>query len=841
MHVSVFLVLFLFAIPMVICMGGRANAGGYGGHPTCRSEISQSGQGMNALEWPHIDGLSNLGWTSRTPSGFLYAHPMEFSVDDGNDEAAATEKTSSGWTFTGALEAGVLKASGTIDTASFREYHDWGKEAVTGQFRLFGFDQDSGRYLQASGTNVGRDNGCYQLSYGQYGAFKVGAFFNAVPHIFTTQARLLWNGAGTGNLTLGGGLTAGGNEREEVVTAFETLAKSRLSLKREKGGVALSYHLSKSLVYRASLDHEWRNGTRPIGGAFGFPGSSLTETVEPIRYRTLEVRTGIDYTGRKLNARLNYSGSFFKNRIDSLTWENPGLLPFAAPHIVTQGQMALAPDNHYHALSADISVPLPEMKGYFTATANWSVSRQDADLLPNTIEKGVLPNAGPPIDLSLWNTPASLSQPTADAHFERLTATSSLVVAPGAKVRLKFKLRIDKQENDTNYLALNPQTGEYGYLALNGALGGMFPGFSGLYDPAKAGNRVRVRSMPFATDRWRASLKADYRLSSKSKLEAVFEHKEAQRFPREVSETRNDLWRLSYSNRSLKKATMRFSYEYENRTGSNYVSNPYEAYYSSSLAGYIPRFEDGDAPHTLADLRKYDIAPRSKHKFDAKVNFILTDRMDMNITGQYDREDYQADYGLKDLKGWRLNGEWTYQVDPAASIYAFLSFDDGERVMSNITDKGLISSDARAGGAVYPLENAWSVRAEENNIALGAGYSKRFESWTLDLTYSYTRSRSRFLYDFTSSGAFHDLFTADEVGNGFPEQTYAHHLVTGSARIPLKENFHLRLLYRFEKEDLSDFHYDGFTSPVINHDIYLLAVPRDYSAHIVGAFLAVGF
>lgn len=780
----------------------------YNGLPTCRSDIT-----ANGLIWPHSEGLSYLSETSRTPSGLLYGHPQELPLSE--DES---EKT--GWQYVGGVEIGLLSTSGTTDTATFNEYNDWGKTFTTGQLQISGNKVGSADYFKASASNIGRDDGCYQFVYGRAGIFKLGAYYNGVPHVFTNHALVLWNGVGAGSLTLPSSLTAGASTVAEVLSAFDGIADSRLALRREKGGVVADYKISKQLKFKSSLSSEWRKGTRPIGGTFNYPGSGqLTELAEPINHRTIEVKTGLDYTGKALSARLNYIGSFFKNEIESLTWENPGLSSFGTP--LEEGQMALAPSNSYHALSADISAPLQALKGHFTAVANWSVSSQNSPLLPHTTAAALSP----------WDTVESLSQSTADAKFTRLTLTSNLTVNPSRSLRLTAKLRYEDQDNDTEFLLLNPLTDQYGYLTLNGAFGGVF---DGLYYPANSNFR-RIRSVPFEKDMWQASLQVDIRLTKKSKLSAKFQHKEEQRFPREVDETKSDLFRLSYSNRALTSGTVRLSYEYENRKGSDYVSFPYNEYYSSSLPGY-----NRDQAFTLSDLKKYDIAPNSAHKIDGKVNFILNEVMDLAFSGQYESKDYGAEYGLREASGWRLSSEWTYQIDTASNLYIYASFDGHDRLMANIKSASA-SNDGSAGGVTYPLTNAWSEQAHETTTALGAGYSRRFEGWTFDANYSYSKSRSRLNYDYTTGAAYGNNFTESEVGDGLPDQLFEHQLLTSSARVMLSDHLQLRILYRFEKEDIEDFHYDNLTSPVVGNDIYLLAFPRDYSAHVIGAFVGFRF
>ena len=112
---------------------------------------------------------------------------------------------------------------------------------------------------------------------------------------------------------------------------------------------------------------------------------------------------------------------------------------------------------------------------------------------------------------------------------------------------------------------------------------------------------------------------------------------------------------------------------------------------------------------------------------------------------------------------------------------------------------------------------------------------------TLDIQYVYSRADSVVDYDFASAGAFYNVFPLAEVGTGFPEQEFEHQLLQIGLDWQLRDDLDLRLTYRFEKEDLDDFHYRGLTDPVVGNAIYLAAFPEDFSAHAVGVFLQKSF
>ena len=240
-------------------------------------------------------------------------------------------------------------------------------------------------------------------------------------------------------------------------------------------------------------------------------------------------------------------------------------------------------------------------------------------------------------------------------------------------------------------------------------------------------------------------------------------------------------------------------------------------------------------------MRKYDIAERNGHTVDAKYNWIISENMDLMVGGKYREIDYDGEYGLNEAQSVSANLEWNYQFALNRMVYIFYSFQSEERSQTNITDAGLRSSDDSPGGPVYPLQNQWSEDISETNHNLGAGLALSFDKISMDLNYSYLLSDSEFSYDYASPAAFLNLFPTGEVGNGFPDQKFRHHFLEGNLRWQARDNLTLRLLYRFEKENLDDFHYHGLTEPLVGDQIYLVTVPENYSNHVIGLILETSF
>ena len=81
-------------------------------------------------------------------------------------------------------------------------------------------------FVEAVGGAVGRDDQFYSLAFGRYNDWKLTAFYNETPSVFTTTYRSLWSGVGQRHLTLNG-LTPGGARRRRRRRRPTSEARSR--------------------------------------------------------------------------------------------------------------------------------------------------------------------------------------------------------------------------------------------------------------------------------------------------------------------------------------------------------------------------------------------------------------------------------------------------------------------------------------------------------------------------------------------------------------------------------------------------------------------------------------
>lgn len=749
---------------------------------------------------------------SRTPSGLLYESPYE---------TRPLIPLADNWNYRFSTELGAVALQHSEQAATFRNYRDFRGGAVL-NYLDFGMEQTgTARYLDVTVGAVGRDDQYYRATIGQYGDFKTNIYFSQIPKMFTDQARTVFQGAGSGNLTLPAGLVPGHNTPAQIAAALQSATPFDVGFTRKKAGLDIDATPGSYLRLYARYTQDQKNGTRPSGGAASFPGVPTVETIEPIDYKTHNVLAGMQWAGDALQANLGYTGSFFRNAIDTLTWDNPLTVSAVNSAALRRGRMDLYPDNAFNNLKLDVSAALP-MRGRLSGGLSLSRSTQDDNLIAPTVNSGTLSGA-PPVNLANWNTTGALSRTSAGARIDTWLTHLSASFSPLQDLSLQVKFRRYEEKNKTQYTAFNPLTGQFGYLGLDGGVNNIVP----------AASTAQIRSIPFEQRKDNYGVEGDYRLLRRTSFTFGYERENIQDPYREYRETGEDRFRAALNNRDIPRATVRLSYEHAKRTGDNYNSDPNQLFFSGSALS--------NAPATLAQLRTYDVADRRQQIVNARVNFVVATDMDLAVSGKYLNNDYGAEYGRLGEQTRAINLEWNWQASPKASAYAHYGFERTLNRMAQINDSpaGLATGDPNAGGAVYPLTNRWDEESRDDAHILGLGFRYAFARATLESGYTYLYSPYRTRYSFASGGAIvGGAAAAGTAGDGMPDIMFRQQTLETSLKFAINKNTALRLYHRFESARFNDWHYDGLPLVFGNGaGVFLGAGPQNYNVHVFGLFL----
>lgn len=786
----------------------------------------------------------------RSPSGLRYRVPCR-PPEDNDDHDQDEDDAPAAIAFSGAVELGLLSTLGDDDAQLFNEYTDWDEGLLLNALDLRAREPEGAHYAELSAAGPTRDDGYARAELGRRGSWSIGAFYNGIPQVLATRSRSLFEGVGTSELRLPAGLEPGRNSPEAVAQAFAGAPLTPLSVQRDRTGVTAAITPTPNWRIFGGFRREDRDGTKALGGAMFFNwldadlGSSV-ELIQPVNYVTYDARTGVQYAGDTYRFNLLYTGSFFTNDNDTLVWEHPFRNGSVAPReggafVTERGRFDLAPDNEAHHLKLELARSLP-WRGQITTTASIGRMTQDDRLIPPTINGGAGGTSIDPIDLNAWTTAQALSRQRADARIDTWLFHTRVRLRPWRALTLRAEARWRNEDNDTEFVNFNPLTGQYGTILTDGGVGGAVPFRSGLFRPGRAGSRQHIRAIPFATDRARFELAADYRLTRASTVTLALKREDIEHAHRERDETEEHEIELRWNYRGADWANLRMGYRYAERDGDAYDPFPYAAFYTESLPQFMPRFDNGTTPHTLASLRKFDLADRQRHRADAKLNLLLRDDLELMLTGRFEDRDLDAQHGRRNNDRTSANAELSWAPSTATGAYLYFSRLSRDLELANISSAGALAPDGSPGGPVFPQRNAWAAALDERDYTAGVGVEHRFELGDLELSSDvvYVRSRSEIALTAASAGAAEGALPAGQTRSSLPEIAFERLIWESSLLWPFAERWRARFYYRYEDGDIEDFHFDG-VGGVIRQQLYLGTGQTPYQAHAVGAFLQYRF
>lgn len=517
--------------------------------------------------------------------------------------------------------------------------------------------------------------------------------------------------------------------------------------------------------------------------------------------------------------------------------------------------------------------------------------------------------------VSNWNTTAALSQQTAKQRIDTTVLDLGLAVKPTDALNVKGSYRFYDSANKGGYMAYNPLTGQFGRGFADGngvgtmdvVVGlqpGATPGTAGscYIPPGYAGNaltatcqfglagavangaNVPVYGQARSTQQINYGLAADYDLSRTSSINAALEREEFNRNFRERDKTWEDKLKLGYVNRGLGDATLRTSYETDSKRGGDYNYRTF-ADLGTALPGLDPATQvrlAGTLGYTAfsplggtvannANLfnrysyyfRKYDQADRDQNIFNVRLNYQAREDLDLGVTLQTKDIKYpDSFYGMDKDKQDSLSLELNYQPSSGKNLYAFYSYQQGQRSMkmnsgaalttavntctaANITTYGYsaCSDNVNGQGGTRPASDAWSMNTNDHNDVLGLGFQSTLGNLQFGVDYTYSSSSTAISYNYGSTAINQAAQITNPLiaGSALPDMTFVQQTLNLNLLIPINKKLSIRLYDRFEVGQVKDWHYNGvITGAVANYDsgtLLLDSGAQDYHANVIGFFI----
>lgn len=516
-------------------------------------------------------------------------------ADVGKSAPAATTE----FGYTNQIDFGIrgtIFGSGS-DQARFQRYQDFRDGGTIDRIRL---GKATNTYLlKLEADHLGYRDQRLAASYNNYGKVKANFEWNQIPLFFSDSTQSLYTASAPGVLSISDPLQLALQNRLTTVTSAVGQATAfDLRSRRDIANATVVYSATPELDFKILLRNTDRQGSQPWAGSFGISGTPATvELAVPIDHRTTDLGTSLEWGNSRGFAKVAYDGSFFRNNVPTLTWDNPVRLTDAAAAAGSSapgtGRESLWPNSNMNMASVSGGV---NFAGRSRATAYLSVGTmsQNDPLLPMTV------NSQLPV--------VPLERATAEAE-ARITAMNyNFTSRPTNSLWFSARYRQYQYDNRTPVF----ETGSY----VN-------------YDTAYT-QGLNHESEPFGYTRHTFDGDASYAPFKLVGFRAGYTREQIDRTYRIVESTTEDTARASVDLTGLSYLTVRGVYEHGKRRG-------------SQVDG-LELLAIGEQP----TLRQFDISDRDRDRYSAIITVMPFSFLSFNGSAGIGRESYPGtNFGLR--------------------------------------------------------------------------------------------------------------------------------------------------------------------------------------------------
>ena len=505
-----------------------------------------------------------------------------------------------------------------------------------------------------------------------------------------------------------------------------------LSTKRTRVDAGIRYNVSSNLDVPLSYNYEHKSGLKAQGLVSEQVSETSVTVPTPIDFDTSQANAAVDLRFKQLYLSVGYYGSFFKNNVNSISYQDP-----ADP--TKSVTLSTPPSNQFNQFTV---VGVQKFKGDMKLAVAGSYGRgtqNDAFLGPSTAANGQL----------AFGIPA----PSLNGLVVTSMVNAKFTAKPYKKLSVVAAYKFFNRDNQT---AVNT----YLFQDVNEPKSGTsnFNGVAGL--PATMGSNTNIyqnRSYSQMTNQ--ADGEAEYQFAKKEWLQASYKWQRMDRSctgawincadaPRTDEHTIGGEWRRS----SAGNFSGRINYTYSWRRGAydedaflalvpmaNQIptggatqsvlsflkQNSMTAYgpiaglptvaLTGNAAIFTPNnnivpqalYASRNNINELPGMRRYMEADRNNHKVFSDLDWQASDKFSLHGNGEFNDQDYlNAAYGLKKDVFWEANADASYTAgdDFTADIYYTY---DNQRLLSR--------------GDAYGSNSATAFQGQKADTAVSGG------------------------------------------------------------------------------------------------------------------------
>lgn len=612
------------------------------------------------------------------------------------------------------------------DSARFGRYNGLYEKGFFALFDLSwlqraDWDADKADFLAIQIRDGGLGNRRVDVRLGRQGRFALEASYREQNARWGDGLQTIYRPDADGSLTLPADWQTAANTAG-LSQLLPTLHEFDLRQRRRQVGVGGQAHFAERWRFSSQVRQEDRDGQRTLAGLFGNTGGNPRAAFlpVPVDYRTRFIDLGIDYGDRQRQFRFAYHGSLFNNNQASLRFANPfagvgGWAPGSGYPDGT-GQLALAPDNQFHQLSAAGGFQLrPGLRGL----AEVAIGRmnQDEAFLPFT--------ANPILAESIVQ---GLPTSSLDGQIDTTVINLRLTGRSSNQFQWNASYRFDDRDNRT-------ERREFVYIG----------GDSQQQDAGETSSRRRYNPIyDYRSQRLR--LDGSWRLPGQTRLSTAYQRERIERS--DVARRRSDEDRVEL--RAQKplgervQASVRL--QWSDRRGSAYDGA------SGFLATHDPAYTDTLAGQwaNLPALRQYHLADRRRNQAAFSLQFNPADAWTLGLESAWMDDDYRrSEVGLSNSEIRSLSINLSYTPGRNWSAHAFYS--------RELLDSEQLGFSFRGGPNRLPdlanPERAWQVDHRDRVDTAGLGLRREWMDGRFSLSGDYVHARARARLDASTGSA----------------------------------------------------------------------------------------
>jgi len=477
----------------------------------------------------------------------------------------------------------------------------------------------NGRYVK-NGTEVswyaedlGTSSRVLNISAGKPGKFEIGLDYRELPYRLFDTTDTVFSPGNSGVLTLPSDWVTAG-----TTDGFAALDSSLMPMNIEKDRQILEfgakYLPTRKIKLYADYSRQQRDGVSVMAGARFTQSAFLPRPVDDY---TDQVNAGMRFAVGPVNLGLAYFGSFYRNKNNALTWDNP----YTADPGGEQGRLALEPDNDFQQASLSGVYRTTKLNTVVAFSAAFGRGEQNSPFLPYTINP----------TLPVLALPSTSLDGQVDTSNYALTITSRL----HKRASIKIAYRYDERDNQTPVSLWSP------------VITDTFP------------TSASEANVPYSFERGRLNLSASIKLLDTVNVSGGYDRVEFDRNYQEVANQTEDTgwgklrWRPNhYLEASIRGGASRREIDaYNTDIASSYGQNPL--------------------------LRKYNLAYRYREFAEMTVSASLPEKpISVGVTYLWAEDSYsKSQLGITDGEENRVNVDLSWAVSESGSLYLSVGSD----------------------------------------------------------------------------------------------------------------------------------------------------------------------